>query len=250
MYFAYFDESGDSGYENSPTNTFTLAAVLVHDNDWMATLDEMVSFRRYVRDQFGVPPRAEIKANWLIHKKGPCFKNLDLSFPGRLNLYEAFMRFQRKVGMIQTFAIVIDKDKVYKTSVSPRDYAWTRAIERLERFGSGEGETLHVLPDEGHGHFIQKKIRAMRRFHKVDSAFDAKTLDRRAENIIGDSSDRSSEESYFIQLADLNAYAAYRRVYPGSNFDESYWKELGDARVNEVNRLSGGPTGIVLWPQD
>lgn len=64
-----------------------------------------------------------------------------------------------------------------------------------------------------------------------------------------DSSDRRSHESYFIQLADLNAYAAFRRVFPGESFGEDIYEELGEARVTEVNRLSGGPTGIVVWPK-
>jgi len=46
----------------------------------------------------------------------------------------------------------------------------------------------------------------------------------------------------------LNAYAAYRRIFPGPNFGEEIWEELGAARLVEVNKLRGGPTGIVVWP--
>jgi hypothetical protein len=37
-----------------------------------------------------------------------------------------------------------------------------------------------------------------------------------------------------IQLADLNAYATYRRVFPGATFGADMWEELGAARVPEV----------------
>ena len=82
----------------------------------------------------------------------------------------------------------------------------------------------------------------------VPSAFGGATLQRNAENIVEDSSDRRSQESFFIQLADLNAYAAYRKVFPGATFGEEIWDELGSSRVLEVNSLRGGPPGIVVWP--
>jgi hypothetical protein len=119
----------------------------------------------------------------------------------------------------------------------------------LERFGTANKDNIHVLPDEGHGEFIRKKIRAMRRYNNVPSAFGGPSLDRKAQNIVEDSSDRRSHESYFIQLADLNAYAAFRRVFPGATFGTDVYDELGDARITAVNSLSGGPTGIVVWPK-
>ena len=82
-----------------------------------------------------------------------------------------------------------------------------------------------VFPDEGHGAFIKRKLRQMRRYNSVAKAFGTGYFNRRADNILEDSSDRRSHESYFIQLADLNAYAASRHVYPGPMFGKSYWEE-------------------------
>lgn len=36
MYFAYFDESGDSGTVASQTNTFALSCILLSDKDWLS----------------------------------------------------------------------------------------------------------------------------------------------------------------------------------------------------------------------
>lgn len=185
----------------SPTRTFALSCVLIHDRDWLTALDQTIAFRRFMRDQFHISPRAELKATWLVHNKGDV-----------------------------------------------REIAWRYALQRLERFGAGVKDNLHVLPDEGHGDFIRKKIRLMRRFNHVPSAFGGAALGRNAENIVEDSSDRRSKESFFIQLADLNAYAAYRKVFPGATFGGDIWDELGTARVLEVNSLRGGPPGIVVWP--
>jgi len=249
MYFAYFDESGDTGMSAlSPTATFVLAGVLVHDRDWLSALDQTVRFRRYLRDQFRISPRAELKASWLLHNRGD-MRDSGLTFDARMNVYRAAMRFQRKTGLFRTFAVLIKKHAVQRTPFDVRETAWQYAIQRLERFGTANKDNVHVLPDEGHGEFIIKKIRAMRRFHYAPSAFGPDGLDRRAENIVEDPSDRRSRESFFIQLADLNAYAAFRKVIPSPNFGEGIWDELGDARMNAVNQLRGGPPGIVVWPR-
>lgn len=248
LYFAYFDESGDSGlHPSSPTRSFTLCGLLIHDQNWLSALDQTVAFRRYLRDQFRIPSRMELKASWLIHNKGG-IRASGLTFPARMAVYRAVMRFQRKSGLFHTFAVVINKPGIRNKDTDVREYAWRFALQRLERFGTANKDNIHVLPDEGHGDFILKKIRAMRRFHRVQSAFGEETLDRRAENIIEDPSDRNSKNSYLIQLADLNAYAAFRKVFPGPNFTGDIWDGLGAARIRDVNKLRGGPPGIVAWP--
>lgn len=248
MYFAYFDESGDTGMTAlSPTTTFVLSGILMHDRHWLSALDQTVAFRRYLRDQFRISPRAELKASWLIHNRGE-IRDSGLSYEARMRAYLAAMRFQRKAGVFRTFAVLIKKQAITRLPTDIRDTAWHYAIQRLERFGTANRDNVHVLPDEGHGEFIIKKIRAMRRFHYAPSAFGPEGLERKAENIVEDPSDRKSRESFFIQLADLNAYAAFRKVFPSPNFGEHLWDELGDSRITEVNRLRGGPPGIVVWP--
>jgi hypothetical protein len=248
MYFAYFDESGDSGMDAaSPTATFSLACVLIRDTAWLDALDQTVKFRKFLKDQFRIPLKAEIKAAWLIHNKGDV-RVANLSFSARMAAYMASMRFQRKAQLFKTFSVVIKKREINARNIDPRERAWHFAIQRLERFGSSNSAMIHVIPDEGHADFIIKKIRAMRRFHFVPAAFGGDALRRDARNIVEDASERNSKRSYFIQLADLNAYASFRKVFPSTNFGDAIWDELGDARLAEVNAIRGGPTGIVAWP--
>ncbi len=248
MYFAYFDESGDTGLPPaSPTGAFVLSGILVQDRDWLSALDQAVAFRRYLRDEFRIPPRAELKASWLLHNRGD-IRPSGLTYQSRMSVFRAAMRFQRKSGVFHTFAVLIDKPRITKVPADVREIAWRYAIQRLERFGHAARDNVHVLPDEGHGEFLIKKIRAMRRFHYAPSAFGPETLERKAENVIEDPSDRRSCESYFIQFADLNAYAAFRKVFPGTNLGEEMWDILGSSRITDVNRLRGGPPGIVVWP--
>jgi hypothetical protein len=70
MYFAYFDETGDTGMDRSPTRTFALSCILLHDANWLSALDQTIAFRRFLKTNFHISPRSELKANWLIHNKG------------------------------------------------------------------------------------------------------------------------------------------------------------------------------------
>ncbi len=236
MYFAYFDESGDTRMRDSPTGTFPLSCLLLHDRAWLPALDQTIAFRRYLRDGFHIAPRSELKAAWLIHNKGD-IRASGLAYRGRLAAYRAAMRFERKIGIFRVFTVLIVKSNITKTPTDVREIAWRYAVQRLERFGTSMKDNLHVLPDEGHGDFIRKKIHLMRRFNQVPSAFGGPTLERNAENIVEDSSDRRSTESFFIQLADLNAYAAFRKVFPGTNFGEDIWDELGSVDPADIRGL-------------
>src|SRR2546430_308194 len=106
MHFAYVDESGSSGAGSSLT--FTLGCVLVDAARWADTFDDVIDFRRFLRDRFGVPIRAEIKANFLLHNGGP-FRPLKLSESARFAIYRQSMRLQAKLGVL-AFAVVVRKD--------------------------------------------------------------------------------------------------------------------------------------------
>lgn len=105
MYFAYVDESGNSGWAGS--RTYALGCVMVRGVDWPMTFDRVIAFRRFLRARFGLPVRAEIKANYLIRNAGP-FRGLGLGDQARADLYRQAMRLQQKLGML-AFAVVIDK---------------------------------------------------------------------------------------------------------------------------------------------
>lgn len=247
MYLAYADESGDSGYQGSPSDLFVLSILLVHEQDWLRTLDRLVTMRRYLRDTYGIPPVAEIKASHLIQRKG-VIKRLGLDPAQRHEIYNLAMKFQRKEGVFTAFSVAIDKTKIKRRERDPRQFAWSFAIERLDNFAGHKGEYISLYPDAGHGYFIRKMVRRMRRFHRVPSAFGPGQLEAAALRVVEDPSDRQSHESYFIQLADLNAYASYRKVQPTSKLGGEMWDELGEARLEEVNKLAGGPTGIKVFP--
>jgi hypothetical protein len=254
MYLAYVDESGSIGaIASGGSLTFTLGCVLVDGVRWPDVFDDMIDFRRYLRAKFRIPVRAELKANYLLRNGGP-LRPLQLSEQARFAVYRGLMRLQPKLDLF-AFAIVVRKDvmAVRGLNYDPRQVAWEYLLQRLERFTTKMTSRVLVLHDEGEGRIVRTAARKARRAGTAGSAFGTGMLRRPARLIVDDPVSRRSHESYFLQLADLNAYAAFRHYYPPplrrvNIVPATMWNELGRARYAPVNQLAGGTPGIVVWP--
>jgi hypothetical protein len=251
---AYVDESGDDGHKKGASMSYALGCVLVDSSQWNATFDGLIAFRRYLRASFAIPVRAEIKANYLLHNGGP-FRANPLSERARFKVYRGHMRIQDKLGM-RAFAVVIDKGKARSKFAGARptsDIAWEYLLQRLER--SFRGTEVLVVHDEGDPLTIRKRARKARRAGTAGSSFGTGQLDVAFLNLLDDPVPRDSRQSYFLQLADLNAYAAFRRKYPppahrGIVVPERMWDFLGAAHFTKVRQTwrYGGPPAIVPGP--
>jgi len=241
------DESGDPGtHPGSPTPTYTVSALFVHEADWVILFEDLLRFRRYLRQHFGLRMRAEIKASDLVRNSG-AWTDLGHGDHTRRRVYRSFMRFQGKSGRIHTFAVVIDKSKCANTD-EVRETAWRYAFQRVERTMDARNERVMLVPDSGQFHWLRKLSREMRRFSQVGSMLGTASLARPLINVlIDDPLERDSRESYFIQLADLNAYAAYRMLVPTPGFPQSMWKELGPAILWQANKYREAD-GVVRGP--
>jgi hypothetical protein len=231
-----------------------LGCVLVEASKWPDIFDDVIDYRRFLKDRFTIPMRAEIKANYLLRNAGP-FRTLRLSEQARFAVYRGLMRLQAKLG-VYSFGVVIRKDVMEARAITfdPREVAWEYLIQRLERFTTKTGTQVMLIHDEGEGGIVRSLTRKARRAGIAGSAFGTGVLKRPARLLVDDPSSRKSHESYFVQLADLDAYAAFRHYYPPPPRDvqivpPSMWNELGTARYTPVNELAGGTPGIVVWPK-
>jgi hypothetical protein len=95
-------------------------------------------------------------------------------------------------------------------------------------------------------------MRKMRRFEHVPRRWGTGTLSVPVQRLVEDPNDRESRDSYFVQIADLCAFAAHRSRYvdPLDAVDSGLWDLLGDRRLLKVNSVSGGPPGIKYYPWD
>lgn len=245
MHLAYIDESEGA-------SSFTLGCIMIPAANWLSAFDTVLDFRRFLRDKFKIPVRAELKAQYLLQNKGPLRAN-PLSESARFAVYRSHMRLQAKLNFT-TFGVVIRKAELAARGPGQQAkvVAWEYLIQRLERFTTRGNTHVLVNHDEGDGGLVRKMIRRARRIGTAGSAFGTGSLRRPAARIVDDPISRKSHESYFIQFADLTAYAAYRRVYPPPArpvqiVPTGMWDEIGAARLGAVS--SGGPApGLVVWP--
>lgn len=249
MELAYIDESGNSGYNGS--HTYTLGCVVVPAAHWPNAFDAFIGFRRLLKQRFGLPIRAEVKANFLV-RQGGSFATLKLGDQIRQDIYRMYMRLPVKLHM-EVMAVVIDKSQIKNQARDPRDIAWEFLFQRLERRSTMSGTPIMLVHDEGEELLVRKLARKARRISRPGSAFGIGQLNRPFSLLVDDPVPRDSRQSYFIQLADLAAYAAFRTIIPpsakpGRVCPATMWNELGGARIAAANSLKGGTPGVVAWP--
>lgn len=249
MLLAYVDESGDTGLTSSPSSHYALAAVLVPDSRWLDALDSVITFRRYLRQAYGLSLTVELKAQNLVrgYRGQPA-----LTPARRAAIYSAAMQFIARSDWPRVFAVVVNKSQIRNRDqkLVVFAHAWEFAIQRFQLWSDSQDTQLMIFHDEGNDLLIRKQLRAMRRFHRVPSYYQpGQTLDATARRIIEDPSPRNSQGSYFVQLADLAAYAAVRAISPTPRMDGSQWALLGRTRIKEVSKHGSGPYGIVVWPR-
>ena len=244
VYLAYVDESGQVGRGGR----YTLAVVLLRASDWPATQAQVIDFRKFLRTRFGIRVADELKADYLLRDGGP-LRRLELSESARFAVYRQHMRLQPKIGL-RTFAVVMRQPQASQQlgTKDPRDVAWQLLLTELERF-TVKNKTEAVLVHEEQGasairHFARKAYREL--------AGNASA--RPASLLLDGVLSPDAKASALFQLADLNAHAAFRAVYPPP---ASYrypivvpqtWNELGEARLTPLSQPSSGPRGILLWP--
>ena len=118
---------------------------------------------------------------------------------------------------------------------------------RLRLRSESTGVPIVLVHDEGDADRVRKLHRAFRRHSWAGSTSVTAPL------LVEAPVPRRSDQSFFIQAADLLAYAAYRRVHPptgraaGSVCNETMWDELGPRVLTEVAR--DRVDGIVIWPK-
>ncbi|MBO9556196.1 hypothetical protein [Cellulomonas sp.] len=92
---AYVDETGDTGSviaKAGATSCYGLGCVLVNVDAWPTAFDGLVGLRQRLRDTYGLPVRAEVKANHLI-RAGGALRPLGLAPVERHLIYRAHLRF-------------------------------------------------------------------------------------------------------------------------------------------------------------
>lgn len=252
MLLAYVDESGDTGdpVKSGSSSCYALGCVLVEVGEWPTGFDLLLAHRRRLRETFGVLLRDEIKANYLIRGSGPLTR-LNLSPNARQRIYRSSLRTLNYLPA-RAFSIVTDKARAGYSGQACFDETWTMLLQRLERTSHYEQhKPIMIIHDEGDNAAVRKLVRKARRHLTAGSRFGTGTILTSLTHLIDDPSPRQSHHSFFVQLADLTAYAGWRSYMPpgvgaARVCPQNMWMEVGDATHRDVNKYSGGTPGVVV----
>lgn len=250
---AYVDETGDTGdvaLQGSST-CYALGCVLIDLDKWPAAFDRAVAFRQSLRASFGIPLRQELKANYLIRNSGG-LRDLNLSPSQRAYVYREHMRLINDLPA-RAFAVVTDKGRVGISGAACFDMTWEMLLQRFERTCTYERTTMMISHDSGENDAVRRNVRKARRFLTAGSMRGGGSLQFKADRLIDDPIPRNSQHAYFVQLADMVAYAGWRSYMAPSKgvarvVPQSTWSHIGQAVHTAVNRnsLNGSVPGVVL----
>lgn len=248
---AYVDETGDTGAPalGGASSCYGLGCLLIEAGSWSTAFDTLLDLRRTLRRDYGIPLRAEIKANYLIRRSGD-LKRTDLAPGERKMIYRAHLKTIHPMGG-RAFAVVIDKECTGVTGRACFSMASETLLNRLERITAYEQAEIVVVHDEGEDASVRRLVRKARRYLTAGSITGQGSLQFAADKIIDDPVPRSSRNSYFIQMADLVAYAGWRSYRPPSPgvaqvVPATTWRLIGEAIHRPVNKWSGGEPGVVV----
>lgn len=218
MYFLYADESGDIGHFGSPTRFFCLSGLVLHELRWHDTLEAIIDFRRDMRNRYGLKLRDEIHAAHLIQKPSSLAR---IPKSIRLRVLREAIDFQASLSDISVINVVVDKaGKTPTTDIF--EIAWTTLIQRFHNTMSHKNfpgpqnpdDKGLLVVDQTDEVKLRNLSRRMRRYNPVPSAYGSGHLLIPITTLVEDAVHRNSQHSYFIQLADVNAYFLYQKYKP------------------------------------
>ena len=229
--------------DGSPTRYFCITGLVIHELRWQDTMNELLSFRHWIKGKYKVYLDDELHAADMISKPSTVAPSLQrLTKHERLAIIRHFADKLAALKDINLINVVIDKTsgKVPDKGEVFR-WAWYTLFQRFEntiRYQNFPGprnadDRGIVFPDDTDGAKLRRHLDKMRLSNQLkvrhqSGAFVYK--DEPIKAIIENPVLRDSRESYFIQAADCSAFllkqsidgSAYMRKHGGN----SYFKRL------------------------
>jgi len=253
MYLMYIDESGDIGIEKSPTDYFILSAIIFHELRWSSLLDNLIDFRRHLRDTKGLKLREEIHATSFVNRPGDLRR---IKRNDRIDILKQCIDWLKNQPDINIITIVCKKQNKSKEEVFLR--SWQALIQRFEntirhRNFSGPANPDDkglILPDITDDTKLTQLVRKMRRFNPIphkQSLFLSGYRNLPLDYIIEDPVFRNSKNSFFHQMVDVVSYCA-RQLYEPNKYmrkkgGHRFYQRLEPVLIKRASTIH--PLGIV-----
>lgn len=257
MYLLYVDESCDAGLdEKSPTDYFILSGLVINERDWNSIIQDLIDFRRYVKDRWGVKERTEYKGAHLVGNRGDFF-GLDIPPQMRIKIYDEWLNLESGLP-IKIINICMRKKLLREKAPDFPVYenAWRYMIQRFNNYleKKGENEYGMIVADENNEKLIRNLVRKMKVYNPIPKRYKyvpGEYFNKPIRPVIEDPIMRNSKHSYFVQLSDINAYALLRwELQNGIGVWEplnSLFEKLFPVLLKEASR--DNPFGVVYYPK-
>ncbi len=205
---------------NSPTRYFVLSGLVLHESRWLPYMDQLIAFRKRLRNAPGLLLKHEIHAAHFISSPGPAaYLKRDV----RLSILRFFANELSGMTDFRTINVVVDKvGKAPDYDVF--DNAWRALIQRFSNTMSYQNfpgsanprDWGMLLPDQTNTKKLTNLVRRLRRFNPVPNQpqYGGGYRNLPILNLIEDPFFKDSAHSYFTQAADLVAYLLYQELDP------------------------------------
>jgi hypothetical protein len=240
MYIAYYDEAGDDGYPKYSSKMFILTCVYIKHSDWKEIFENLLSFRRQLKEEYGLPVKYEMHTKQFLLNKKP-YRQHEFPDETRIEIIEKFLKFLANQNSerikIQIVNVVIDKTKIKNSSYRVLDEAFKYSIQRIENTLNNINKTKKkeflsklsqenlqtdicteicnkyckekrflIITDEGRLPSMCKTARKIQRINYIPSQYDTTSTRNEIKLLIEDPLSKKSKESYFIQISDMMSY--------------------------------------------
>ncbi|MGG2990145.1 DUF3800 domain-containing protein [Geobacillus stearothermophilus] len=261
MYLVYVDESGDTGLVKSPTRYFILSALIVHESNWNKFIDDIIEFRKRLRDNYKFKLREEIHAAEFFQTSKK-YDHLEKHI--KLQICKKTLDFQESLDYIQVMFIVIDKQSV-SAGTDVFEMAWKYLLQRIHntlKKGNFDGlineedgyetnskENFILIPDKTDDKKLKQLARKMRRYNPIPNkhGYGPGYRNMPLKLMIEDPFTKDSADSYIHQLVDVNAYFMKQSLDP-TKYMKSKKAHNFINRLNKVRctHISSTKDGVLL----
>jgi hypothetical protein len=263
MHIAYYDESGDDGFPSHSSELFVLSALYLHHQNWKTAFDAIRGLRQHLKGSFAFPVKLELHTRQLLLDKNP-YRALKLNGDDRVRIVDQFCDLIASLD-VRIVNVAIVKPRITSSTYSVLDRALTYSVQRIENDlepSSDPSARFMIITDEGRVGKMRSTTRRVQRINPIPSRFGQGAYRKEITTLIEDPLPKRSQESYFIQLADLVAYVT--RLYTATKtghggFPSRLPPSVTPAKIAEwmdrlkpsLNTRASGddPYGVVMYPK-
>lgn len=262
MFLSYFDESGDDGYPKMSSELFVLSSIYMQESSWKDNYEKLLQLRRELKSKYSLLVKEEFHTKEFITDKNPYHKRF--SHSQRRDLIFDMCRGVSTLDM-KSIIVVIDKQNINRPKYDVLKNALTYNIQRIENdlnFLGGDARFM-IITDEGRVAAMRNTTRLIQRMNYIPSMYGGTPLRKDIKKLVEDPLPKNSNDSYFIQVADLLAFLMmiYSRRFickPSIELGKRIRNVLSDADIISILDIlkpilnlkasRKNPYGVVYYP--